>query len=220
MKKNNYSIVLGILLLLVASCQVQEKSKILGGPDAGSGTKSLSPDDIYKYRKILKELEECPKRDTGRCSEHTTLNCEPVDVYCHPDNAVCIQKIICCHNITEEQFNALLEDAPAGYAVFTNEQIENIVTKSECNSHRIRFRVENGWYYITRTDADDDDGGVGGSQYVTFYSVALLKGIFDSGIESVTLYRGINIDGIEIIPFKVLDANGEEKYYDLSDSQP
>lgn len=205
----------------VSTEERNDSAIILGGLSFGDDTLSNKDRNIKSVLSLIISQENCAASTTDSCASAqygTPTNCTDTGVYC--GNSDCTKKIICCHRISEEIFDTLTENKTKGHAIFNQNKVHNIVIGANCKTQYIRFSSYNTTYYMNRVNNINPTG----DDWISYYSVALMQGLVDKGINSVVLYRGLIIKtpGVtyRIVPFQVNFTNGKVEFYDVSDSQP
>jgi hypothetical protein len=180
----------------------------------------FSATDLKNLKNIVQKRIECIQHGSERCQSETNRDCTMN--YCDNDDNghnECLNRIVCCHEITPGDFQVMTGDLN-GYATFDSTSIANIVVGANCKTQHIKFSISwLGNYIMARVNERPDD-----SKH-TYYSVALLQGIYNKGVDSIRLYRGRNLTDAnrKEIPFAVYYKGQDPDsptYYDVSDTQP
>lgn len=208
-KKTPHILLFCCSIIILASCSTSgylNQSKIVGPIEkvVVKNKRTALADSLENY------LENCS------ANQGCGLNHD----YCNLPQ--CEQIIIDCHEIDVTIFNALTNNMSDGHATFEKSQIEEVLNGAVCGSDWIRCYIRKRWllpdYFrigrLPHHNPEDLD-------YETFYSVRLLKGIYDKQITSIVLYRGtMTSSGDLIVPFLVNYEDGTIGYFDVSNDLP
>ncbi len=156
--------------------------------------------------------------DTSRAGCAATSGCGLHDDFC---SLSCSSIIMNCHRIPFDTFQILTEGI-SGFATFSASKVLAVLN-DPCQNSWIRCYVHHGLFNTFFRISSQPDHINDGLDFETYYSKPLLQGIYDKGITSIVLYKGIlTSTGDYILPIKVNYISGEAdvEYYDISNDLP